>query len=432
MTVVPAVTRNDLRHTIEVGLLLAASFLPRNARADEPQVPDPVQGGAITATVDAPPTAGPVRSDPLFESKTFSAAESADQALILSVYERLPETARKEYLTLLDRHIRGTDQSALFDKDFFRKERTIDSLNTLLKSELQPELSPFKAEIITSLLQELARPGELNQSKWGVCGTSMVYGLYRDYPGEAIRLNRGLLLPEGEVALLKPNTLLKRAPFSLLPDDGGTRSITERVLFSALMDLANGTDHHYCNVCDLHFHEKQGTTFNGLNFGQQMTLYKSIYNISDNDCFAVTNRGSWSDFEYYTKTYLPGLLPAALRWATYENNSSSQNTLHLTNLRDDQANDHLRITTVRQTNTTTTGIGSHRIDIIKIENNRVYYRNLHGPTTLENGTNLLNPPRRVEDKNEGIESMALSEFKDRVLNFIIPLRNQRLPAPQYR
>lgn len=431
MTVVPAVTRNDLRHTIEVGLLLAASFLPRNARADEPQLPDPVQGAAITATIDTPATATPIQNEPLFKSKTFSAAETADQELILSVYERLPEDARKEFITLLDRQIRGTNQSALFDKDFFRKDRTIDSLKTLIESELQPALNPFKAEIITSLLQELARPGELNQSKWGVCGTSMVYGLYRDYPGEAIRLNRGLLLPEGTVPLLKSNTLLKRAPFSLLPDDGGTRSIPERVLFSALMDLANGSDHHYCNVCDLHFDANRGTTYNGLNFGEQMTLYKAVYNISDNDCFAVTNRGNWSDFEYYTKSYLPGLLPAALRWSTYENNST-EHKVHLTNLQDDQATDHLQATNIRQSNTTTTGISSHRIDLIKIENDRVYYRNLHGPTTLDNGTELINPPRRIEDKDTGIESMALAEFKDRVLHFIIPLRSERLPAPQYR
>ena len=70
------------------------------------------------------------------------------------------------------------------------------------------------------------------------------------------------------------------------------------------------------------------------------------------------------------------------------------------------------------------GGGVHAIEVTKIENGRVYYRNPWGPNGVgptdppgETGASRT-PPRRVEDGANGVESMTVEDYNKRALDII--------------
>ncbi len=55
----------------------------------------------------------------------------------------------------------------------------------------------------------------------------------------------------------------------------------------------------------------------------------------------------------------------------------------------------------------------------KIENGRLYFRNPHGRSANAAGTKKENPPRRIEDPKNGIESMALEDVKKYITGTVV-------------
>jgi hypothetical protein len=64
----------------------------------------------------------------------------------------------------------------------------------------------------------------------------------------------------------------------------------------------------------------------------------------------------------------------------------------------------------------------HAVVVTDVVPGRVYYRNPHGPSAHAQGTELNSdgPPRRIEDPAIGLESMAYSEFRERITNVVSP------------
>ncbi|MCO6429754.1 MAG: hypothetical protein J5J00_02755 [Deltaproteobacteria bacterium] len=417
------VRAESVSRTVSIGILLAASFLPSKSVAREPLTKWPSELVPATApALDATLPAIEIGA-PLLEHPRFKEMQAAEQKTALAIYDALPESSRAHLLGVFDRKCREGSTFAIVDRDFTGGS-LLNTLQALTQDQFAPALNEKRDQIIESYLLELAEPGQLNQSTFGVCGTGMIYCLYKEYPAEAARLMRGLLLPSGEVNLLKRGAVLKRSPYSLLPDAHGNRSITESIMQSALMDLANGEQLHYCKICDMSFDKDSGKLSFGLSWPQTMRLFKSIYNISDDDCYQVSG-SDLSHCRSIISTHLPGTVSVSLKWSESQGESISLDSRHATKLHGLEADEHL----VEKRTTQSGGFGSHRVDLIKVEGDRVYFRNLHGPTDLANGTDLVNPPRRVEDAAKGIESMTRSEFEGRLQGILVPHRNRRIPVP---
>jgi hypothetical protein len=193
------------------------------------------------------------------------------------------------------------------------------------------------------------------------------------------------------------------------------------------MERANGTD-RYCNTCDENFNPRTGSVSgSGLGAIQTVELFRAVlneryswYNLSGNTAETLLRQVTENSPRYY--------VPVALEWTRYQNKEVTPRHRHITlderNASHAISDHHVR---VPGTDTKEAGrIGSHFCLVLRVENGRVYIRNMHGPTTIENGTELANPPRRVEDNSAGIESMKIDEFKARVHRvYVLDAQSQR-------
>ena len=62
--------------------------------------------------------------------------------------------------------------------------------------------------------------------------------------------------------------------------------------------------------------------------------------------------------------------------------------------------------------------GGHAVVGVKVENERVYFRNPWGGSGAD-GDLKSNPPRRIEDSTTGLESMTVADFKKWVRGALI-------------
>ena len=91
------------------------------------------------------------------------------------------------------------------------------------------------------MIEETAHPGRVNQGNRGTCTmTSVSYLLAKNHPAEYARLAAGMMSPSGTARLANGETL-RRVEDSIAPDDNKSRSPSERLLQSALMDFADGS-----------------------------------------------------------------------------------------------------------------------------------------------------------------------------------------------
>lgn len=355
---------------------------------------------------------------PLTDHKHFANLTEKQKESAIRLYDCLPEAARTHLVNLLDRTLSHENNiPALISKDF-HGTTLLSTLHEIEHAPMAPALESQRDEIMTSFLQELCCPGELNQASWGVCGTSLLYELYLKYPGEGARLMQGLLSEKGAVPLLRKNAILTRAPYALLPDQRPGRSVSERIIMSAFMEYADGNEFHYCTVCDQHFNVNTGeSNYRGLRYGHLAYLYKGLY---DKEYAYMQHtpgqRGNTPETLYHSITQrLPEMVQVAIEWRTSEQPKKNYGRHVIGSAMNTQSIDSNHLQGTHESTASTQKVSEyHYLHVLKIEGDRVYFHNLHGPTDLENKTELENPPRRVEDNTSGIESMNISEFKRRL------------------
>ena len=269
-------------------------------------------------------------------------------------------------------------------------------LENLYKISYQKLSSEFemngitREKILTSILQETSNPGEVNQGFHNTCTvTSMQYILCKNNPAEYARLMSGLISPDGKVEM-RNGDILERDKGSIPFDGDFSRSVTERIFQSALMEYANGI-FNYDNEKDknvmLPFYDEIG--FVGLYpemqkfalealFGKKFTL---IYNnIFTNFVNTLTGKNTIID---KLKELSGQDVYIQMKWGV-----------------DDSL--------------------GHVVVVTKVENGRVYFRNPWGPTADKKGTKYDHPPRILEDPSSRIESMTIEDFLNWVQVIFIP------------
>lgn len=202
----------------------------------------------------------------------------------------------------------------------------------------------------------------------------------------------------------------------MAPDPEPGRSHSERLFLSALMELANGSEFCYCNFCDQNYHVRTGETYSGTEEAGVRQLEKLIWGESVTSMSSSNNQQS--SLMYQLKTLGEGLHPVILNWRESSGGSGGvEHTRHVLpseELKGDRFEGHHFFVGPEKA----VGGGkvqrTHLILAIKVSEGRVHYRNLHRETTYENGHELLDPPRRIESWQEGIESMTIEEFQKRM------------------
>ena len=328
-------------------------------------------------------------------------------------YQSLSEASQKLFCIVANRSTKSASESILSQKDF-TGTTLAQTLAQLTSTKFHPLLEPQRNEIIENFLIELGNPGELNQASWGVCGTGLVYQLFQDFPAEAARLTGALLMPEVNCKF-KDGSPLERALFTLEPDRSPGRSTTERLLMSALMERANGSL-KYCTVCDSHFNPSNGAISHiGLTNLEISTLYGAVFAQPQAWRERPNTASGLMEFLKEQSTSL-SFVPVSLHWS--KNEAVPKTYKHALLVPEPSINQHR--TLVSEGSSAQKIDENHFVLVVKVEADKVFFRNLHGPSSLPKGTILTNPPRILEDPKLGIESMAYNEIANRLLAVFRP------------
>ena len=318
----------------------------------------------------------------LINKDNFQNLTVNQQGMVLDIHQATDFRGQQYLQDLMDREINGN--SALFDMDK-NWDNLLENLHQLTVQEISPEFAEnniSRDELITSILQEVSHPGEVNQGSWhGTCTvTSMQYMLCKNNPAEYVRLMSGLISPDGTVEM-RNGDILKR-DIGSIPFDGDTgRSVTERIFQSALMEYANGWLDYDTrvdrNLLPIPFVQ---IGYPGLNASQQERALEGIFGV---DYDIISNKDQIID----------------------ELNQRADQDIYVAMLWNENKTD------------------GHAVVITKIENGRVYFRNPWGPTADPAGTEYDNPPRILEDPSSRIVSMTVEDFKDWVMYIFVPADN---------
>lgn len=130
-----------------------------------------------------------------------------------------------------------------------------------------------RQQLLADLVQECATPSSVSQESKGTCvPTSIEIQLLQTNPAEYVRLVSGLASKAGEVTTVGGD-VLKVEPDALTDDTG--RSVSQRLLAPALMEIGNGRS-DYDNTDDEH-HGPESDGKSGLTAAQADRVLESLY-----------------------------------------------------------------------------------------------------------------------------------------------------------
>jgi len=323
----------------------------------------------------------------LVNSPNFRALPAADQAKALDVFKNTDVNGRQNLIDLTNRQVNG--KSALLDKDK-NGNTLLSSLHSMATGPISGDFAKngvTRADMLSTVMQEAAKPGQINQDGHNTCTvTSMQYMLNQSNPAEYVRIMQGLTSPSGQVQLRNGATLTREAD-AIAPDSSTSRSATERLFQSAMMEYSNG-GHAYSNVTD-----KSTGNDKILGIFDNKKEYQGLYKDQE-------ERGMEALFGRDVNVY--------------------SGHLNFTDDKQDIVNALSSRNNQRALMDLSWGTGGHAVVFEKIENGRVYFRNPWGPTGDANGTNYGSPPRRLEDNANRIESMSIEDFKKHVRQVYLP------------
>lgn len=151
------------------------------------------------------------------------------------------------------------------------KDTLLGGLEKLAGQEVSPGVD--RQQLLSDVVQECATPSATNQKSKGTCvATSIEIQLLQKNPAEYVRLVSGLASPSGEVKTAGGD-VLKVEPGALTDDTN--RSLSQRLLAPALMELGNGRS-DYSNEDDQH-HGPESDGQSGLTAAQADRILESLY-----------------------------------------------------------------------------------------------------------------------------------------------------------
>ena len=151
------------------------------------------------------------------------------------------------------------------------KDTLLTSLSRLNQQELAPGID--RQQLLADVVQEVAVPEAIAQRNRGTCvPTSIEIQLAQQNPAEYVRLIAGLASPTGEVTTVGGDVLKREVG---VIDDGTPRSMSQKLLAPALMELGDGLA-DYNNEEDKHVGgELDGKS--GLTAAQADVVLESLY-----------------------------------------------------------------------------------------------------------------------------------------------------------
>ena len=332
----------------------------------------------------------------LFTEDKFASLSNADKAKVLNVFENATPAGRRELRHLLNKEVNG--KPALLATSPGSSATTLDHLNRLAETPLHSAITDStgspqnKSKVMEDVLKEINKPSQnLNQGNKGTCTvTSMTHTLAEQNPAEYARIVTDLATT-GQSKIANGNTITP--PADGFAQDNSDRSVSERLLQSALMNYARPGS-GYQNWNKTGFPTSSGGTVdngfppngNGLVAADNMRIMQGLYG----------------------KQMVNHTDKAKLQ-AQIQNEINKGNVPIFTGVN--------------------WGAGqAHAIEVLKIENGRVYFRNPHGPGAVSsNGTMMgtaanntnAGPLRRTEDSANGVQSMTINDFNNAVRDIIV-------------
>lgn len=176
----------------------------------------------------------------------------ANKPLETAALETLTPAERAQYQAVKDRCLEANDPVAALalekllldgklpgEKDLKGEGTTLDHLATLSDENTPLAEGIDRNQLVTDLVQELATPSSIGQGQRGTCApTTLAIQLAMHDPAEYARIAAGLASPEGTVQLAGGQTITREA--NSIEGDTTNRSITQRLVGGAFMELANG------------------------------------------------------------------------------------------------------------------------------------------------------------------------------------------------
>ncbi|MDP2275939.1 MAG: hypothetical protein Q8N23_19615 [Archangium sp.] len=241
------------------------------------------------------------------EGEALDKLSAKDRARYLSV--------KRTLLAPADGRPQGDPVAALALQTMLLEGKLTAPLLTNLSKLNQQELADGidRQQLLADVVQEVAVPEAIAQRNRGTCvPTSIEIQLAQQNPAEYVRLISGLASPEGKVTTAGGD-VLEREPGVI--DDGTSRSMSQKLLAPALMELGNARA-DYDNEEDEHVGGSLDGK-SGLTAAQADVLLESIYGRD----FAFTNTGSADEKKAGTEFVLDELkagrdVLVGLTWGT--------------------------------------------------------------------------------------------------------------------
>ncbi|MHB8875409.1 MAG: hypothetical protein ACYC8T_17125 [Myxococcaceae bacterium] len=345
---------------------------------------------ALAAVANLPPEAQAKALGPIAEDPSSMAAACARYVVTSPAWAKLDDTQRAQLCNVIG----SADTRGLLSlTELCRTDKLLDkdsAGNTLVANLSALATQPLNAaieegiegggvtreEILSSVLNEVARPYNVNQGFNLTCtATAMQYELARDQPAEYARLMAGLTGTEGKVEMRGGGTLELQKEY-LTPATWDDRSPSEVMFQSAAMEYANGFE-TYDAKTDTST-RLDGTTHGGLFNNQQDKLLGALFGTS----YKSWDKSDADEQLEFLKQYQPGGTnpPVILNLALPYN---------------------------------------HALTFERAENGRIYFRDPYGPTADPDGTVRGNGVR-VEDRSTGLYSVTEEEYKEMILSLHVP------------
>ncbi len=325
----------------------------------------------------------------------FGALNPVEQGKTLNVFEKTTPAGRTALQDLLQREVNGV--SALKTHGIGKNAPTLlDNLDRLASSPttdarlVDSAGNPVTpAQYSEQLLQEVSAPDNfIDQSNRGTCTcTSISHKLAAKNPAEYARIATDLALT-GQSKLANGAAISVPGP-TAWQGDNSTRSHSERLIQSSLMNYARPGKTYINNQ------GTGGTSVDGwadrpgggLTSNEEERVMEGLYNKS-----VDVYDGEWN-FRDDKKDIVNKIRGELGRGVSHVNVDLDW------------------------------GSGGHAVEVVKVENGRVFFRNPHGTNgvgatgtnqgTAANNTNS-GPLRRTEDSAKAIQSMTLADFEKAV------------------
>jgi hypothetical protein len=238
-----------------------------------------------------------------------------------------------------------------------------------------------KVYLAADLIDALATFGGSTQDSHATCATETIsFLLDHSKPGEWARIAVELWT-KGKAELVDSatgkTTFMALPPGASASDHSPNRTQLDRMMQAAFKNLVAPEGTYYSNAAD------QFVSSTGQKFGNGIT---------DEDAARILTLLSGKEHSHHVDAQLLAAslshhdgkpLYAALKWSV--------------------EGEH----------------GFHAVAVTEIRNDRVYFRNPWGPSSVENGADLDSPPRRIEDNRTGLESMSIEDFRKRLDGIVI-------------